>query len=102
LTQGPFAHEVRITFEFKGTVSPDIRIYFKLYTIKSVLFVGPIMVFICFNFVVGYLYICFNSASLEKKATGVLKLSSYCERITKAGNAVMKWIPTVTFENTFM
>ncbi len=60
------------------------------------------MVFICFNFVVGYLYICFNSASLEKKATGVLKLSSYCERITKAGNAVMKWIPTVTFENTFM
>ncbi len=35
---------------FKGTVSPDIGFYLKVYKIQSVLFVGPLMVFTFFLF----------------------------------------------------
>jgi hypothetical protein len=35
----------------KGTVSPDIGFYLKVYKIESVLFVGPLMVFTFFYFV---------------------------------------------------
>ncbi len=36
--------------KFKGTVSPYIRFYLKVYKIESVLFVGPLMVFTFFYF----------------------------------------------------
>jgi hypothetical protein len=40
--------KVFIIFAFKGTVSPDIRLYFRVWKIKSVLYIGPLMIFTYF------------------------------------------------------
>jgi hypothetical protein len=40
----------------KGTVSPDIGIYFRFWEIKSVLSAGPLLVFTIFYFVVPEIF----------------------------------------------
>jgi hypothetical protein len=41
---------------FKGTVSPDNRLYFRFWDIKLVIFAGPFMVFTFFYFIVPEIF----------------------------------------------
>jgi hypothetical protein len=45
-----------VYWTFKGTVSPDIAFYFRVYKFKSVLSVRPLMIFKFVYFVVLYIF----------------------------------------------
>ncbi len=68
------------TAEIKGTVSPDIGLYIKIYKIKSVLSLGPIVFFNCAN-KPRLLWKTLLIIQIFLKAAGVFKLNSYRRKL---------------------